>query len=110
MLKLETLDSEPRSPDKSLSPLQTFDGVLTAHDLGGLQCEVASKATTTAVMRGQTLSGDRGSMSNVLVCWPLDLGSTPDESLSFSFPLAFFGLCKSTSKVNTSVTRSTNKT
>ena len=31
----------------------------------------------------------------------LDLGSTPDGSLSFSFPLAFFGLCKSTPKLNT---------
>ena len=38
-----------------------------------------------------------------LVCWSLDLGSTPDGSLSFSFPLAFFGLCKSTSKENSSL-------
>ena len=49
------------------------------------------------------MSGDRGSVSSVLVCWSLDLGSTPDGSLSFSFPLAFFGLCKSTSKENTSL-------
>ena len=44
------------------------------------------------------LSGDHGSVSSVLVCRSLDLGSTLDGSLSFSFPLAFFGLCKSTSK------------
>ena len=49
------------------------------------------------------MSGDRGSVSSVLVCWSLDLGSTPDGGLSFSFPLAFFGLCKSTSKENTSL-------
>ena len=49
------------------------------------------------------MSGDRGSVSGVLVCWSLDLGLTPDGSLSFSFPLAFFGLCKSTSKENTSL-------
>ena len=36
--------------------------------------------------------GDRGSVSGVLVCWPLDLGSTPDGSLSFSFPLDHLGL------------------
>ena len=48
------------------------------------------------------MSGDRGSVSGVLVCWSLDLGSTPDGSLSFSFPLAFFGLCKSISKGNKS--------
>ena len=28
------------------------NGVLTAHDLGGLQCEVASQAMTTAAIRG----------------------------------------------------------
>ena len=59
---------------------------------------------TTAVIRGNEgtlLSGDRGSVSSVLVCWSLDLGSTPDGGLSFSFPLAFFGLCKSTPKLNT---------
>ena len=28
------------------------NGILTAHDLGILQCEVASQATTTAVIRG----------------------------------------------------------
>ena len=39
------------------------------------------------------LSGDRGSVSGVLVCWSLDLGSTPDGSLSFSFPLDRLGLC-----------------
>ena len=49
---------------------------------------------TKGGMRGQTLSGDCGSVSGVLVCWSLDLGSTPDRSLSFSFPLNFFGLCK----------------
>ena len=47
------------------------------------------------------MSGDRGSVSSVLVCWSLDLGSTPDGGLSFSFPLDFFDLCISTSKVNT---------
>ena len=53
---------------------------------------------TTAVLRGNegtNLSGDpcdRGSVSSVLVCRSLDLGSTLDGSLSFSFPLAFFGL------------------
>ena len=46
------------------------------------------------------MSCDCGSVSSVLVCWSLDLGSTPNGSLSFSFPLAFFGLCKSTSKGN----------
>ena len=62
---------------------------------------------TTAVIRGNEgtnfLSGDRGSVSSVLVCWSLDLGSTPDGGLSFSFPLAFFGLCKSTPKLNTDI-------
>ena len=38
------------------------------------------------------LSGDRGSVSGVLVCWSLDLGSTPDRSLSFSFPLDHLSL------------------
>ena len=33
------------------------------------------------------LSGDCGSVSGVLVCWSLDLGSTLDRSLPFSFPL-----------------------
>ena len=40
------------------------------------------------------LAGDCGLVSSVLVCWSLDLGSTPDGSLSFSFPLGFSGLCK----------------
>ena len=43
------------------------------------------------------LSGDRSSVSGVLVCWSLDLGSTPDGSLSFSFPLDHLGLCILTS-------------
>ena len=33
------------------------------------------------------MSGDCGSVSGVLICWSLDMGSTPDRSLSFSFPL-----------------------
>ena len=41
------------------------------------------------------LSGDYGSVSSVLVCQSLDLGSTPEGSLCFSLPLDFFGLCKS---------------
>ena len=51
---------------------------------------------TPAVMRergDKLLSGNRGSVSGVLVCWSLDLGSTPDGSLSFSFPLDHLGLC-----------------
>ena len=36
------------------------------------------------------MSGDRGSVSCVLVC---DLGLTPDGSLFFSFPLDYPGLC-----------------
>ena len=48
-------------------------------------------------------SGDRGSVSGVLVCWPLDLGSTPDGCLSFSFPLDRFGLCIADIKLNTSL-------
>ena len=47
------------------------------------------------------MSGDRGSVSGVLVCWSLDLGSTPDRSLSFSFPLDHLGLSMLTSKLNT---------
>ena len=46
------------------------------------------------------MSGDCGSVSSVLVCWSLDLGSTPDRNLSFSFPLDFFSLYKSTSMAN----------
>ena len=46
------------------------------------------------------MSGDRGSVSGVLVCWSLDLGSTPDGSLSFSFPLDHLGLSMLTSKLN----------
>ena len=47
------------------------------------------------------MSGDRGSVSGVLVCWSLDLGSTPDRSLSFSFPLDHLGLCMLTSNLGT---------
>ena len=46
------------------------------------------------------MSGDRGSVSGVLVCWSLDLGSTPDGSLSFSFPLDHLGLSMLTTKLN----------
>ena len=46
------------------------------------------------------MSGDRGSVSGVLVCWSLDLGSTPDRSLSFSFPLDHLGLSILTTKLN----------
>ena len=46
------------------------------------------------------LSGDRGSVSGVLVCWSLDLSSTPHGSLSFSFPI---DLSMLTSKLNTSL-------
>ena len=49
------------------------------------------------------MSGDRGSVSGVLVCWSLDLGSTPDGSLSFSFPLDHLGLSILTTKLNTSL-------
>ena len=49
------------------------------------------------------MSGDRGSVSGVLVCWSLDLGSTPDRSLSFSFPLDHLGLSILTTKLNTSL-------
>ena len=46
------------------------NGVLTAHDLGGLQCEVASQAMTTAAIRG-----NEGTdfclviVAQCLVCW-----------------------------------------
>ena len=50
-------------------------------------------------MRDGLLSGDRGSVSGVLACWSLDLGSTPDGSLSFSFPLDHMGLCMLTTKL-----------
>ena len=70
--------------------------------MGGLQFEVASQTMTTAVIRwnegDRLLSGDGGSVSIVLVCWSINLGLTPDGSLSLSFPLDFFGLCKSTPK------------
>ena len=46
------------------------------------------------------MSGDRGSVSGVLVCWSLDLGSTPDGSLSFSFPPDHLGLSMLTTKLN----------
>ena len=36
----------------------------------------------------------------MLFCWSLDLGSTPDGSLSFSFPLDYLGLCMLTSKLD----------
>ena len=49
------------------------------------------------------MSGDRGSVSGVLVCWSLDLGSTPDRSLSFSFPLDHLGLSMLNSKLNISI-------
>ena len=49
------------------------------------------------------MSGDRGSVSGVLVCWSLDLDLTLDRSLSFSFPLDRFGLCLLTSTFNTSL-------
>ena len=62
--------------------------------------------TCTCTIRGnelgdRLLSGDWGSVSSVLVCWSLDLGSSPDRSLTYSFPLDFFGQCKSTSKIHT---------
>ena len=46
------------------------------------------------------MSGDCGSVSGVLVYWSLDLGSTPEGSLSFSFPLDLLGLCMLTSTCN----------
>ena len=45
------------------------------------------------------LSGDRASVSGVLVCWSLNLCSTLDRSLSFSFPLDCLGLCMLTSNL-----------
>ena len=50
------------------------------------------------------MSGDRGSVSGVLVCWSLDLGSTPDGSLSFSFPLDHLGLSMLTTKLKIMIT------
>ena len=46
-----------------------------------------------AGLKTRLLSGDSGSVSGVLVCWSLDLGSTSNRSLSFSFSLDHLGLC-----------------
>ena len=49
------------------------------------------------------MSGDCGSVSSVLVCLSLDLGSTPDRSLYFLFPLDCHGLYMLTSNLIKSI-------
>ena len=48
---------------------------------------------TTAVIRGDEGTDFCLVIMAVLVCWSLDLGSTPDGNLSFSFPFGYPGLC-----------------